>query len=72
MERKYILRHETTRDNNTKEYSFVVLMNNNLFYLTYNPNDATRFDSIGDAMKKIAEINEKNASSGYKVIDVWN
>lgn len=52
--KKYILR--STGNSN---FMFVVALKN-VYYLTHNPNDATRFNTIGDAMKKSVQIKEKD------------
>lgn len=56
---KYVLR-SLTDEKNENYFMFVSYLGDNVYYLTWNPKNATRFDTIGDAMKKSAEIYEKD------------
>lgn len=69
MEKRYILQEIL---NNKPVQSFVVLLNNGTdYYLTYDYTQATRFDTIGDAMKKSVEFRIKK-NGNYKAVSVYD
>lgn len=68
--KKYIL--QETSNNGKLLPSFVVLLNNGTdYYLTYDDAKATRFDTIGEAMKKSVEFKEKK-NNLYKAVAVYS
>lgn len=64
IEKKFIL---CLNENHQKLF---VVDNQSFYYLTYNPNDATRFNAIGDAMKKSVEIQNKDGYL-FQVISIF-
>lgn len=66
--KKHILR-SVPNDKNEKDFQFVVVLENN-YYFTHNPDDATRFDNIGDAMKKSIEIYDEHKRK-FQVFPVY-